>query len=254
MVAPKKSSGRLRKKKFLKDNPGKLLGNLWTDIPCIQKRSRENTGWATQKPVALLNRIIRTSANEGDIVFDPFCGCGTTIIAAVKMQTHLEKHSNEKQYNVKYIGCDTDHRLKSIMENRFRNELPLLKLDEMVKISKIIPKCRDIESHEKLPDNKEVRDILFKRAIEQQIKRTVLGKHSKLQCPACEKHLTKEYFEVDHIVAKANGGTNTWDNVHLLCVPCNRTKGTKSWTEFVRGRNMVASHREEISLLLPLES
>lgn len=78
------------------ENPlGVPLGDVWTDIPSIQhlSYSKEKTGYATQKPVTLLERIIKTSSNEGDIVLDPFCGCGTTPVAAYNL-------------NRKYIGID----------------------------------------------------------------------------------------------------------------------------------------------------
>ena len=55
------------------------IQNLWTDIPEINSRAQERLGYPTQKPVALLERIIAASSNEGDVVLDPFCGCGTTV-------------------------------------------------------------------------------------------------------------------------------------------------------------------------------
>jgi SAM-dependent methyltransferase len=62
-----------------------LIGNVWTDIPPINSRAQERLGYPTQKPEALLERIIAASSNEGDLVLDPFCGCGTTIAAAQKL-------------------------------------------------------------------------------------------------------------------------------------------------------------------------
>jgi site-specific DNA-methyltransferase (adenine-specific) len=79
---PKSKDGRIAIKRFLNENKGKLLNNIWLDIPNVQNHSKENCGWPTQKPVALLERIIKTSSNEGDIVFDCFAGCGTSMHAA----------------------------------------------------------------------------------------------------------------------------------------------------------------------------
>lgn len=59
-----------------------LMGQVWSDIPILNSQSKERLGYDTQKPLALLERIIRASSNEGDVVLDPFCGCGTTIEAA----------------------------------------------------------------------------------------------------------------------------------------------------------------------------
>jgi DNA modification methylase len=72
-------------KRYLDEMPGVPLQSLWTDIPVINNRSKEHLGYPTQKPVALLERILATSSNEGDLVLDPFCGCGTTIEAAERL-------------------------------------------------------------------------------------------------------------------------------------------------------------------------
>lgn len=82
---PKKSGGMPMLKRFLDEQRGVPLQDVWTDIKPIHNMAEERLGYPTQKPVALLDRIIRASTNKGEVVFDPFCGCGTTIYAAVKM-------------------------------------------------------------------------------------------------------------------------------------------------------------------------
>ncbi len=72
-------------KRYLDEMPGVPLQDLWTDIRPIQSQSRERIGFPTQKPLALLERIIRTSSEEGDMVLDPFCGCATACVAADKL-------------------------------------------------------------------------------------------------------------------------------------------------------------------------
>jgi DNA methylase len=72
-------------KRYLDEMPGVAVQNLWADVPILNNRSKESLGYATQKPEALLERIIAASSNEGDVVLDPFCGCGTTIAAAQKL-------------------------------------------------------------------------------------------------------------------------------------------------------------------------
>ncbi len=74
-----------RVKRYLKDMPGVPLQNLWADVNPISAHAKERLGYPTQKPEALLERIIRASSNEGDVVLDPFCGCGTAIAAAHKL-------------------------------------------------------------------------------------------------------------------------------------------------------------------------
>ena len=82
---PKEKSKRPRLKRYLDEMPGRLMGNVWTDIFPINSQAQERLGYPTQKPQALLERIISASSNPGDVVLDPFCGCGTTIHAAQKL-------------------------------------------------------------------------------------------------------------------------------------------------------------------------
>lgn len=77
---------RPRLKRFLEEMPGSIVTNIWTDVPMIQAHSKERRGYPTQKPLALLERIIKASSNEGDVVLDPFCGCGTAVIAAERLK------------------------------------------------------------------------------------------------------------------------------------------------------------------------
>ena len=75
-------SKRLRRKRYLHEQKGTVVGNVWTDIGPLQHSSRERTGYPTQKPLALLDRIINASTDPGDLVLDPFCGCATACISA----------------------------------------------------------------------------------------------------------------------------------------------------------------------------
>lgn len=82
-----------QQKRYSDEAPGVQIQDIITDIGPIASQSNERLGYPTQKPVTLLDRIIQASSNKGDVVFDPFCGCGTTIYSAVK---------NERRW----IGCD----------------------------------------------------------------------------------------------------------------------------------------------------
>lgn len=90
---PAKQGGMPQGKRLLEDAKGVPLQDVWTDIKPIHNIASERMGYPTQKPIALLDRIIQSSTNKGEVVFDPFCGCGTTIYSAVR---------NER----KWIGCD----------------------------------------------------------------------------------------------------------------------------------------------------
>jgi len=80
-------------KRYLHELPGEAVTDIWTDIPPINSQAKERVGFDTQKPEALLERILRTSSNEGDLIADFFCGSGTTLVAAEKLGR-------------RWIGCD----------------------------------------------------------------------------------------------------------------------------------------------------
>jgi site-specific DNA-methyltransferase (adenine-specific) len=94
-----------RFKRYLDQQRGRPLGDVWTDIPPINSQAQERLGYPTQKPIALLERIIAASSNPGDIVLDPFCGCGTTIAAAQRLKR-------------KWIGIDISPTAMEIMRRR----------------------------------------------------------------------------------------------------------------------------------------
>lgn len=82
---PDSTDKRPRLKRYLDEQAGVVAGNVWTDISPLNSRAAERLGYPTQKPLALIERIIGASSNAGDVVLDPFCGCGTTVDAAQKL-------------------------------------------------------------------------------------------------------------------------------------------------------------------------
>lgn len=107
---PSSPTGRISRKHYLSEQEGRKIGDVWTDIPPLQAVSQERLGYPTQKPRALLERIIAASSNPGDVVLDPFCGCGTAVDAAQKLGrgwigidiTHLAIGLIEKRMNEGY--------------------------------------------------------------------------------------------------------------------------------------------------------
>jgi DNA modification methylase len=83
---PDRKDKRPRLKRYLDEMPGTLLTNVWTDIDPINSQARERLGYPTQKPEALLERIVLASTNDDDVVLDPFCGCGTTVVVAERLK------------------------------------------------------------------------------------------------------------------------------------------------------------------------
>lgn len=84
LIFPKKTGGRIRRKLYQEEQPGVPIDDVWTDIPPLSSHAAERLGYPTQKPLALLERIIESSSNPGDVILDPFAGCGTSIDAAQK--------------------------------------------------------------------------------------------------------------------------------------------------------------------------
>ncbi|UPH72136.1 restriction endonuclease [Abyssibius alkaniclasticus] len=102
---------RPRLKKYLNEMQGGVMGDIWTDIFPLNSQAKERLGYPTQKPVALLERILAASSNPGDVVLDPFCGCGTTVHAAQKMDRQ-------------WIGIDVTHLAVGLIEKRLRDAFP----------------------------------------------------------------------------------------------------------------------------------
>ena len=101
-------NGVPRLKVYLDGAPGMPLNDLWADVQALRSWHSERLGYPTQKPLALLERIINASSNPGDLVLDPFCGCGTTIDAAEKLGR-------------KWIGIDITQLATSLIKNRLRD-------------------------------------------------------------------------------------------------------------------------------------
>lgn len=100
------STGLARQKIYLDERKGRAIDNIWLDIKNLQGKTKEKTGWPTQKPVSLLERIIKASSNEGDLVFDCFAGCGTSMHAAHNLKR-------------KWIGIDISPTAVDLIKKRF---------------------------------------------------------------------------------------------------------------------------------------
>jgi adenine-specific DNA-methyltransferase len=102
-------NGRPRYKRFIDEMPGMPLQDVWTDVPPVNSQAKERLDYPTQKPEALLERIIKASSNEGDLVADFFCGSGTTMAVAEKL-------------NRRWIGCNLDKVGIQVSRNRLVNQ------------------------------------------------------------------------------------------------------------------------------------
>ena len=111
MVVQSKPGNVPQRKLYLDEGKGVAAQTLWDGIEALSASSAERLGYPTQKPLALLERVISASSNDGDVVLDPFCGCGTTIHAAQKLKRN-------------WIGIDITHLAISLIEKRLKDAFP----------------------------------------------------------------------------------------------------------------------------------
>jgi hypothetical protein len=127
-------SGMVYVKNYLDEQKGRPFQNLWTDI-VMSKSGAERLGYPTQKPLALLQRIISASSKPVDVVLDPFCGCGTTIHAAEKLGRQ-------------WIGIDITHLAISLIERRLKDAFPEIRF-EVIGTPRDIAAARDLAARSK---------------------------------------------------------------------------------------------------------
>ncbi len=124
-----------RMKHYLDEMLGVPLQNIWDDIKPVQSQAKERLGYPTQKPVALLERIIQVSSNPGDIVMDCFCGCGTAVHASQKLDRQ-------------WIGIDITHLAIALIEKRLRDAFPDIKF-EVIGTPKDLDGAKDLANRDK---------------------------------------------------------------------------------------------------------
>ena len=189
-----------RQKRYLDEQKGAPLGSVWSDLKPIQSQARERTGYPTQKPAALLERIIEASSNPGDLVFDPFCGCATTLVAADRL-------------NREWAGIDLSPLAVKLVDQRIRDDRGALWGGAIV-LDK--PPLRT--DFGVLPNYRTHRHRLY-------------GEQEGV-CVGCETHFPFKVMEVDHILPRSKGGSDHFENLQLLCTHCNKSKGSKTMAEW----------------------
>jgi len=175
------------------------LGDIW-NIPIINPRSKERIGYPTQKPLALLRRVIQASSSPGGMVLDPFCGCATACVAA-------------QDEGRKWIGIDISQRAYELVQQRFRDELGIFNPG-------IIHRT-DIPQRAGLRRSKNIKHILFGQ--------------QQGQCNGCGYEFHFRHFHRDHIIPLSAGGPDSDENLQLLCGSCNTIKGGRTM-DYLRAR------------------
>lgn len=190
-------NGQPSYKKYRKDSKGTPVSNLFTDIEFVQ--GKEKTGWETQKPLELLHRIIKTSSNEGDLVFDPFAGCATTIIAA-------------HQLNRQFIGCEIDKEVTDILIMRCQDQPDML-YEQDITVQTKLPVRNDVRSIQTSIDIDAIRHENIRN-----LYGPTLYARQNGQCAITKQLIPYTSGDVDHITPLADGGSNELHNLRFVHV------------------------------------
>ena len=227
------------------EKDGRSCDDVWSWIDETEMwiaSGKERTEYPTQKPLELYKRIIRASSNEGDVVLDPFCGSGTTVLAAHQLRRN-------------WIGIDRNPQTRQILIRRFRGitkeeEQAFIRdygqewLDTQasyydVKLSEVAPERTDnsettseplmVPYYPKTEDNQMPHKMMKDMLVDQ------FG----LICWGCGREFEHEsYLELDHISPQSENQSHNIDNRSLLCTPCNRLKKNRFTLNGLRKENI----------------
>ena len=218
------------------DKPkGVAASQVWTDIQPVSRAHPERTGYPTQKPLALYERIIKATTNREDIVLDPFAGCATTCVAAERLGR-------------RWAGIDLWDKAREVVLARLEKEGlanpqggdTTLSFADITYTTE--PPVRDDQldaqtvPHLETPTGKQGtrRESSRQKAA---IKGRLLSEFG-YQCAGCDREFDHpEYLEVDHRIPRADYGSDEYENRMLLCSPCNRRKGSKFTLSGLRQEN-----------------
>ena len=224
-------------RQYLDESPGVPLSNTWTDIKSLYGSSgwfpgnrKEITGFPTQKPLALLDRIIKTSSNEGDVVLDPFCGCATACVAAERLgRRWMGIDRGEEAYR------QVIDRLQSILD-----EAPiLLGAEDKVRYMRELPgQTDDLRVAPPVPTPRRSASHSARIQIEDNVKRLLYGLQEGY-CIGCADSISYHNVHVDHVVPLSKEGSNDTWNLQLLCGYCNSKKGDRLTTQMLWDVNVM---------------
>ena len=223
--------------RYYDDDPV-LPPSVWLEFSHLQQKDPERTGYPTQKPIALYERMIRASSNSGDIVLDPFAGCATTLIAAEKTGR-------------KWVGIDIWDNARAVVVERLARE-GLIEtaadrqalFDTFVHVTDEPPARTDdgaqaapflrVKVRVKGPEGQRwTRSDMYQHLLDQKGPR----------CQGCNRVFDDpRYLELDHNIPRSDGGINHITNRILLCGPCNRVKSNIYTLSGLRQENRKRGH------------
>ena len=235
-------------RRYLSEVNPPRVADIWIDdeVKPLSRQSSERTGYATQKPLALYQRIVRASSNPGDVVLDLFAGCATTAVAA------------EKE-NRRWLACDWAYRSWTMIKRRFyQNGYALSDMTDATPNAYLeagmkgyqgtlqhaqshtigpreLPE-RDYVEHDEIYDIPNL-ELRRRRTLQpwQKLKTTemrrILGEAQALRgdpraivCSGCGRVMEPEFMQLDHMLPKKDGGEDFLNNRILMCGPCNHRK------------------------------
>ena len=206
-------------RQYLDESPGMPLSTVWSDIMQIYSKKGwfptirgEDVGYPTQKPLALLLRVIEASSNPGEMVLDPFCGCATTLVAA-------EERGRE------WVGIDISPKAAELVVSRVEANQGF---------------WRGIIHRSDIPQRTDLGSI---PPYNSPLNRKTLYGQQEGYCAGCDTHFESRHLEVDHIISRRKGGTDHIDNLQLLCSSCNRLKGDRGM-DYLRAKLSLSSFRQ----------
>lgn len=222
ILPPRKATGLPRYKQYLSSSHGTLYQDIWAFEPGTQgccwstdlginedvkwlDREAERVGYPTQKPLGLLNRIIETSSNDGDLVLDPFCGCATTMVAAELMDR-------------RWVGIDLSAVAAHLVVQRIREKRNLFNF-------------KDVRHRTTIPVRTDIERLKASTFSERRALKNKLYVDQEGRCNLCHGEFEYGNMDMDHIFPKAKGGQDWVDNFQLLCPRCNKLKKTGTQEE-----------------------
>ena len=243
-------NGRPRYKIYLDEYAGSPLGNIWTDIPYLAAGDSERTGYPTQKPYRLAERIIRASTKPGDVVLDCFAGCAYSAVACEMIRKQDESQAR------RWVACDLNPRAWTVFKRQFnKDKLVLLKCNDRTTGQQVLGDAPVVTVHgpSELPERTspiiyEVKPLRtpgqrarrYKRASTLMTDRAMLIallQFSAGRAWCCgyisdnlDHSLAYGNYELDHVIPKSAGGTDEIENRAPLCSAHNGLKGNRDIT------------------------
>ena len=208
------------------------MKDYW-EIDMVGRTSKERTGYPTQKPTALYERIIRASSNENDIVLDPFAGCATTLIAAERLNRqwvgidiwdNAIKTVEERLAKEKFMATESTNERLALYDLHYRNDFP-----ERTDNGETSAPFLRVKQRVREPQGERwTRAQMYEHLLEQ----------NGLICQGCDRVFDdSRYLELDHNTPRSDGGINHISNRILLCGPCNKLKSNTYTLSGLRREN-----------------